>query len=131
MAKKIVVADDEYYISRSLSLLLRRDGFECEIAHDGEQAVRLVKEIHPAILFLDLDMPKKNGYEVLREVRRDPAYDDVRVILLTAKGTTGEEELGLQLGANLCLLKPFDPRQVVSLVRDIMAKVDVDEGCHS
>ena len=114
MAKKIVaVADDEFYIVRALSVLFNRQGYECVTARDGEEAVRLVKRRHPAILFLDLDMPKKNGYDVLREIRANPAYNDVHIVLLTAKGVDPEDDFALRLGADGFLLKPFDPAEVL------------------
>ncbi len=124
MANKLVaVADDEFYIVRALSVLFGRLGYDCVTARDGEAAVELVKREHPAILFLDLDMPKKNGYEVLREIRANPAYDDVHIVLLTAKGVDPEDDFATRLGADDCLLKPFDPQDVQRKVAEVLSKV--------
>jgi len=124
VANKIVaVADDEFYIVRALSVLFDRLGYDCVTARDGEAAVELVKREHPAILFLDLDMPKKNGYDVLREIRANPAYDDVHIVLLTAKGVDPEDDFAARLGADDCVLKPFDPQDVQRRVVDVLSRI--------
>ncbi len=120
MAAKILIADDEPFIARSLSYVLEKSGYEIYIARDGEEAVRRAVDVKPDLVFLDLMMPKKNGYEVCEELRNHPELQRIPIILITAKGQKADLERGLQAGANEYMTKPFSPTQVVARVKEVL-----------
>jgi CheY-like chemotaxis protein len=113
---KIMIVDDEFFISRSLAFLLEKEGYDCCAANDGEEALQLLAREKPDLIFLDINMPNKNGYEVCREIKGNPDTQDIVVIMLTAKGQSEFEEKSFGAGADAFLLKPYDPNQVITLV---------------
>ncbi len=113
---KIMIVDDEFFISRSLAFLLEKEGYECCTANDGEEALQLLDQEKPDLLFLDINMPNKNGYEVCREIKANPETQHIVVIMLTAKGQSEFEDKSFGAGADAFLLKPYDPNQVMALV---------------
>jgi len=117
---KIVVADDEYFISRSLSFIFEKEGYVCSVASDGEAALALIKQEKPDLVFLDIGMPKMDGYHVCREVRRDPDMKDIYIIMLTAMGQDVDQKESLAAGANEYMLKPFNPRVIRERVAEIL-----------
>ena len=118
----ILIVDDEPYIQRSLSFVFRKEGFNVETASNGEEAIRKARELKPKIIFLDLMIPKINGFDVCRIIKSDKNLNDCHVIILTAKGQEVDRERGLSEGANDFITKPFSPKDVVSKVRDILMK---------
>jgi len=118
--KKILVVDDEPYTIRSLTFVLKKEGYDVSSATNGEEAMAKVRESKPSLMFLDVMMPKKNGYEVCQEVKGDPGLSDIYVIMLTAKGQEADREKGLSLGADEFITKPFSPMKVVERVREIL-----------
>ncbi|MEE8121933.1 MAG: response regulator [Anaerolineales bacterium] len=118
--KKILVVDDEPYIIRSLTFVLKKEGYDVSSATNGEEAMAKARESKPSLMFLDVMMPKKNGYEVCREVKGDPSLSDIYVIMLTAKGQEADREKGLSLGADEFITKPFSPMQILGRVREIL-----------
>ena len=120
MGAKILIADDEPFIARSLSYVLEKSGYEIYLARDGEEALRRAIDVKPDLVFLDLMMPKKNGYEVCSEIRNHPELRDVPIILITAKGQRADLERGLKAGANEYMTKPFSPTQVVTRVKQVL-----------
>lgn len=121
--RKILVVDDEPYIIKSLSFVLTKEGFNVLSASDGEEAISKVKSFNPEILLLDVMMPKKNGYEVCREIRKDKVFDNLYIILLTAKGQDDDKAMGLNSGANEYLTKPFSPLAVVKKIKEVCAVI--------
>ena len=119
--RKVIVADDEYVISRCVAFMLKKEGFECRTAADGEQALQLVREDPPDVLILDLDMPKKNGFEVCEALRADPRLRDVHVLVLTAKGQPMQRDWRARIQADSFILKPFDPRALLRHVQSLTA----------
>ena len=117
---KIVVADDEYFISRSLSFIFEKEGYVCSVASDGEAALALIRQEKPDLVFLDIGMPKMDGYHVCREVRRDPDLKDIYIIMLTAMGQDVDQKASLEAGANEYMLKPFNPRVIRERVAEIL-----------
>ena len=93
MTKKILIADDEPSIVIALEFLLRRSGYEVQIARDGDEALRLVETMRPDLVLLDIMMPVKSGYEVCKELRERPESRDVKIIMLSAKGRDAEVAL--------------------------------------
>ena len=120
MHKKILIADDEQNIVISLEFLMKREGFEVSIAHDGEEAVRRIRAERPDLVLLDVMMPKKSGFEVCQEIKADPTLAAVRVLMLTAKGRDTEVAKGLALGADAYMTKPFSTRELVDKVRSLL-----------
>ena len=121
MAKRILVVDDELNIVLSLEFLLKQAGYEVLTANDGEQALTAVERHHPDLVLLDVMMPRKDGYEVCQTLRANPAYADVRIVMLTAKGRDIEQEKGLSLGADAYVTKPFATREVVEKVHELLS----------
>ena len=120
MNKKILIADDEQNIVISLEFLMKREGYQVEVANDGEEAVQRIRAERPDLVLLDVMMPKKTGFEVCQEVKADPALAAVRVLMLTAKGRDTEVAKGLALGADAYMTKPFSTRELVDKVRSML-----------
>ncbi|MDY6878383.1 MAG: hybrid sensor histidine kinase/response regulator [Chloroflexota bacterium] len=116
----ILVVDDQPFIRRSLSLALRRAGYQVSDAVNGAEGLEQIRAQRPGLVFLDLMMPVMDGFEACRRVRADPALANTRIIMLTAKGEALDEERGLALGVDEYITKPFSPSAVVSRVREIL-----------
>jgi DNA-binding response OmpR family regulator len=122
MGQKILVADNEPEILRFVEVNLRLEGFEVVVAHDGEQALERAFAELPDLVLLDITLPKLNGFEVCRRLRVDPRTFHLPVIILTAKGLTGDKVDGLTAGADDYVLKPFDPAELVARVRTTLRR---------
>ncbi len=120
MAKRILIADDEPNIVLSLEFLMRRAGYEVEKVGDGDAALESVRRAPPDLVLLDVMMPRRDGFEVCQEIRRDPALAGVRIAMLTAKGREVEREKGLALGADSYITKPFATQEVLDTVRSLL-----------
>lgn len=118
----ILVIDDEPYILRALAYLLQREGYAVEIAANGEEGLARARALNPRIIFLDFMMPRLDGLQVLKQLRRDPELASVYVIMLTARGQKTDRDQGLAAGANEFLTKPFSPREVAQRIRLVMAE---------
>lgn len=118
--KRILVVDDEPYVIRSLTFVLKKEGYDVSSAADGEETMVKIRESKPDLMFLDVMMPKKNGYQVCQEIKSDPELSDIYIIMLTAKGQEADREKGLSLGANEFITKPFSPAKVVKRVRGLL-----------
>lgn len=118
--KRILIADDNENIRDALTYLLEDEGYELELARDGADALRKVRERRPNILFLDIMMPEVNGYDVCRAIRNDPNLKDIYIIMLTAKGQIAEQERGKEVGANEYIVKPFSPMELLAKVKQIL-----------
>lgn len=116
----ILLVDDEPYIIRSLSFVLEREGYWVETARNGEEALQKIRSLRPCLVFLDVMMPVKNGYQVCAEVREDPEIADTHIIMLSAKGQQVDRERGLLGGTDEYITKPFSPREIIALVRSIV-----------
>lgn len=120
----VLVVDDEPAIVRALSYLLSRASFDVRIAQDGEEALAAVEEHRPSLVLLDVMLPKRDGFEVCETIRANPDYQDIRIIMLTARGRDADREKGLALGADEYLTKPFSTREVLAKVQKILAADD-------
>lgn len=129
MGKKLLIVEDELHIRTLLEQALEdlEDDFDVEVlsAADGEEGLAMIREHKPQAVFLDIMMPKKNGYEVCRSVKEDPELKDTIIVLLTAKGQEADRKKGLELGAYDYMTKPFDPDEVVDLAKELLR---VDEN---
>jgi two-component system, OmpR family, alkaline phosphatase synthesis response regulator PhoP len=120
---KILVVDDEPHLLRSLTFVLSKEGYQVTMANDGEEALRKIVEDPPHLLFLDIMMPKINGYEVLETIRAIPEYRNIYVFILSAKGSDSDRTKALSLGADEFISKPFSPIEVVARVKDIIMPI--------
>lgn len=118
--KKILIVDDDKNVIEILSLYLKKDNFSVLTASNGEQALSKTKDFAPDLIILDIMMPKIDGLEVLKKLRKD---NEVPIILLSAKGEEFDRILGLELGADDYVTKPFSPREVVTRVKVILKRV--------
>lgn len=121
MAAKILVCDDEPFILKALTFIIRKEGHTVLEAKNGDEALDRIRADRPAVVFLDVMMPKRNGFEVLQEIRKDESFKGVYIILLTAKGQDSDRERGLSLGANEFMTKPFSPAAILTRLREILA----------
>ncbi len=120
MATKILIADDEPNIVISLEFLLKREGYEVVVAHDGVQALERVRAERPDLAILDVMMPNRNGFEVCQDLRHDPEFKTLRIMMLTAKGRDTEVSKGLALGADVYMTKPFATRDLLAKVKALL-----------
>lgn len=119
--RPILVIDDEPYILRSLSYLLSREGYAVETASNGEEGLARVRALRPPVVFLDIMLPRMNGYEVCEQIKQDPSLAETYVIMLSAKGQQIDRERGLLGGADEYITKPFSPREVAQRVHNLFA----------
>ena len=119
MNKKALVIEDDKNIAELLRLYLEKDGFEVIIAGDGGKGLQLATDEHPDVVLLDIMLPGMDGWQVCREIRTS---SDVPIIMLTAKGETFDKVLGLELGADDYVTKPFDTKEVVARIKAILRR---------
>ncbi|MCL2023144.1 MAG: response regulator transcription factor [Oscillospiraceae bacterium] len=117
--EKILVVDDDTNICELLRLYLEKEGYTVEIANDGESAVDTCREFDPALMLLDIMLPKLDGWGVCREVRK---FSEVPIIMLTAKGEVFDKVVGLELGADDYIVKPFEPKEVLARIKAVMRR---------
>jgi DNA-binding response OmpR family regulator len=120
MTRQILVVDDEPSIVLSLEFLMKEAGYAVRVAADGEAALQAIGAAPPDLVLLDVNLPKRNGYEVCEAVRANPAWKSVRIIMLTAKGRDVERQKGLAMGADDYVTKPFSTHEVVQKVRALL-----------
>jgi DNA-binding response OmpR family regulator len=120
MAKKVLIVDDEPNIVISLEFLMKREGFEVLVAGDGEAALQQIAGHVPDLVLLDVMLPKRNGFEVCQQVRANPDWGGVKIIMLTAKGRDTEIAKGLALGADAYMTKPFSTKDLVAQVKQML-----------
>ena len=122
--QRILIADDDVNIAELISLYLMKEGYETKRAADGREALRMVPVFDPDLIILDIMMPEMDGYEVCREVRKNSSTP---IIMLTAKGETFDKVLGLELGADDYMVKPFDTKELVARVKAVLRRLDAKE----
>ena len=122
--QKILIADDDSNIAELISLYLEKEGFETRKAENGKIALEMLKNFQADLLILDIMMPEMDGYEVCRTVRKDSS---IPIIMLTAKGETFDKVLGLELGADDYMVKPFDTKELVARVKAVLRRSSVPE----
>ncbi len=120
MAARILIAEDEPNIVTSLEFLLQKNDYEVRVARDGEEALRLVESFLPNVVLLDVMMPLRNGFEVCRRIRDNPAVRRVKIVMLTARSRDAEREKGLALGADAYITKPFSTKELLAKVSELL-----------
>jgi DNA-binding response OmpR family regulator len=121
---KVMVVDDDNNICEYLRLYLEKEEFNVEIYHDGKSAIDNVSRFNPDIILLDIMMPKMDGWQVCREIRKSSSTP---IIMITAKGETFDKVLGLELGADDYVAKPFDTKEVVARVKAVLRRSNQNE----
>jgi two-component system response regulator ResD len=116
---KILVVDDDANICELLRLYLEKEGYAVTTANDGEAAVRAFTEVGPDLVLLDIMLPKLDGWQVCREIRKT---SDKPIIMVTAKGETFDKVLGLELGADDYIVKPFDTKEVMARIKAVLRR---------
>lgn len=122
--QNVLIADDNPDITDVLSSYINKEGYEAIVAADGEEALEKFEKYAPSLVLLDVMMPKMDGYEVCRKIRE---RSDVPVILVTARGEDFERIMGLDIGADDYIVKPFSPSEVMARVRAIMRRANRKE----
>lgn len=118
-ATKILIVDDDNNICELLRLYLEKDGFDTILANDGEQAISVFQKSQPDLILLDIMLPKLDGWQVCREIRK---ISDIPIIMLTAKGEIFDKILGLELGADDYVSKPFDAKEVIARIKAVLRR---------
>ena len=119
MGKNVLLVEDEQNIIEAIRFLLTRDGWHVEAHADGGTAVQRIRERTPDMIILDLMLPGRNGLDILRELRGDPDFADLPVLMLTARGQEHDRDLAAKAGASRFMTKPFSNAAVLEAVRDL------------
>ncbi len=122
--KKILIVDDEQDIVESLKFVLEVSGYNCYCAYNGEDGLKLAKELIPDLIILDVMMPKINGYKISRLLKYDNKYKDIPIIMLTARSQTEDKLIGEETGVNEYITKPFELDQVVKKVEEYVGSAN-------
>ena len=120
MSRRILIADDEPNIVAALEFVLRRAGYEVDVARDGEEALRQLERCPPDLVLLDVMMPVLSGYDVCQRVRARPEWSGVKVVMLSARGRETETSRGLAAGADLYVVKPFSNRELLRNIDSLL-----------
>ena len=120
MDKVLLIADDNKDIVDILKIYAQKEGYKPVCAYDGEQALKMQKEYNPVLILLDVMMPKINGYDVCRQIRQT---SNVPIIMVTAKSEEADRILGLDIGADDYVVKPFSPREVMTRIKAVLRRV--------
>jgi DNA-binding response OmpR family regulator len=118
--KKILIVDDEQFILMALTDAVENEGFICLTASDGEEALEVARREKPDLILLDIMMPKKDGFEVCKELKSDPETKHIPVVMLSAKSQAVDIEKGKQVGADDYVTKPFRPSTLRKLFSDVL-----------
>lgn len=126
--EKVLVVDDEQKIVRIVRAYLERDGYHVLTAGDGRSALDLVRRERPDLMILDLMLPEVSGWDVCRAVRADPTTANLAIVMLTARDEVPDRIVGLELGADDYVVKPFDPNELLARVHAVLRRVDSRRG---
>lgn len=116
---RVLIVDDDVHIAELISLYMEKEGYETYEAHDGDGAIEAFKKFDPHMVLLDIMLPGIDGYQVCRKIRQ---ISNTPIIMLTAKGETFDKVLGLEMGADDYIVKPFDPAELVARVKSHIAQ---------
>lgn len=122
--KKLLVVDDDENICEVIKLYMEKEGYEVLKAYDGASGIENFKEFTPNLVILDIMLPILNGWEVCKKIRK---VSNIPIIMLTAKGETFDKVLGLELGADDYIVKPFEPKELVARVKAVMRRYEHDD----
>jgi two-component system alkaline phosphatase synthesis response regulator PhoP len=128
MTQRILVVDDDKSIVKVLTAYLEQSGYQVFPAYDGEMALHMLRRERPDLVILDLMMPGRDGYEVTNLVRNDKSLSATPIIMLTARVDDSDKIVGLELGADDYITKPFNAREVVARVKSLLRRVQLDQS---
>lgn len=121
MPHKILIVDDEPNIVISLEFLMQQSGYEVDIARDGEEALQKIASFEPDLVLLDIMLPQLNGFEVCQRIRENKQWNQLKIIMLSAKGREIDVSKGIALGADAYITKPFSTKDLISQVQLLLA----------
>ena len=124
----VPIVDDEPNIVLSLQFLMKKTGFEVRTAKDGEEAMAEISRAAPDLVLLDVMMPKIDGFSICARIRANPEWQDMRIIMLTARGRDVEREKGMALGADDYITKPFSTKDAIARVEAVLGRPRKTEG---
>lgn len=119
--KKVLVVDDEIHITNIIRYTLENEGFQVLTAADGQEGLRTAREEKPDLIILDLMLPNIDGYKVCRLLKFDEKYRHIPIILLSARSSEADKQLGREVGADFYMSKPFDPEELSLKVKELVA----------
>lgn len=122
MSKSVLLVEDEPNIVEAISFLLERDGWTVRIHQQGVDAVDAIERVRPDVLVLDVMLPGRSGFDILRELRSNPEFSDLPILMLTARGQTKDRELAEGYGVSHYMTKPFSNDEMLSTVRSLYAE---------
>ena len=122
MGKKILIADDEPNIVVSLEFLMKQQGYDVKVVSNGEEALEAVGEFAPDLILLDVMMPRISGYDVCQKVRENPAWQGIKIVMLSAKGRDIEVTKGMAVGADAYVTKPFSTKDLIAKVGEMLGE---------
>ena len=120
MGKKILIADDEPNIVVSLEFLMKQKGYTVRTVDNGRDALAAVGEFAPDLVLLDVMMPVLSGYELAQKLRENPAWSQIKIVMLSAKGRDVEVTKGMAMGADAYVTKPFSTKELVAKVQELL-----------
>ncbi|MDK0905221.1 response regulator transcription factor [Clostridium perfringens] len=123
--KKVLIVDDEEHIRELIKFNLKKEGYDTEVAINGVEALNIIREIKFDLILLDLMLPEIDGLEVCKEIRRNEETSDIPVMMITAKGEEFDKVLGLELGADDYITKPFSIRELMARVKALLRRSNV------
>jgi DNA-binding response OmpR family regulator len=122
MGKRVLIADDEPNIVVSLEFLMKQKGYEVRVVNNGEDALRAMAEFAPDLVLLDVMMPRMSGYDLCQKVRENPAWNGIRIVMLSAKGRDVEVTKGMAVGADAYVTKPFSTKDLIAKVAELLGE---------
>ncbi|HLF18804.1 MAG TPA: response regulator transcription factor [Candidatus Omnitrophota bacterium] len=122
MSGKILVVEDDKHISKLVRYNLEKAGYECTLVITGEEVFETLEQSHVDLIVLDIMLPKMNGFEVCKQIRQNSRYENIPIIMLTAKGEEVDRVVGFELGADDYIVKPFSPRELALRVKAILKR---------
>lgn len=117
---RVLIVDDEPNIVIAIEYLMQQQGFETATAHNGEEAIQLASTFRPDLIILDVMMPRADGFEVAHTIRQTPDLEGIKIVFLTAKGTTRDKLNGYDAGGDMYFTKPFDNEELVHVVSEML-----------
>ena len=120
MAKKVLVVDDANDIIELIEYRLKTNGYDVIAANTGEAAITKIQKENPDLIIMDVMMPPPNGFQVCRQIKDNPQYRHLPIILLTAKSTESDQFWGMEAGADAYLTKPYNPEELLSRVQELL-----------
>jgi two-component system phosphate regulon response regulator PhoB len=126
--QSILIIEDDKHISKLVKYNLEKSGYDCTVADDGEEALDILSKERPDLIILDIMLPKMDGFELCRAFKQDAKLKNIPIIMLTAKGEEVDRIVGLELGADDYVVKPFSPRELVLRVKAILKRGKIEES---